>query len=166
MCVCLPGHVAIEIDLSDVAAGAKERGKWRQRRRQTQGGKWRWRRRWTRGFSQWQYSHYFQFIARKDKNIHVKCTLCPGDRCLSTSAKSMRNLSKHLTAQHGNAKLVAKDPARRSLDGVTQQPTLPKQAKLTNPGMQQVTVTQKEINRLVDSFIVEDMFPLSTIEQV
>lgn len=75
----------------------------------------------------------------------------------------MSNLSKHLSAQHGNTKLVAKDPARRSFEGVTEQLTPPKQAKLLSSlGAQQVT--QKEINRLVAGFIVEDMLPLSTIE--
>ena len=91
--MCLPGHVAIEIDLSDVAARAKE-GE-REMEMETEGG-----------FGQWRYSHYFQFIARKDKNICVKCALCAGDRCLSTSAKSVSNLSKHLSAQHGNTKLI------------------------------------------------------------
>lgn len=118
----------------------------------------------TGGFGHWRYSHYFQFIARKDKNISVKCTLCPGDKCLSTAANSMSNLSKHLSAQHGNTKLVAKDPAHRSFEGVTHhQPTPPKQAKLfSSLGAQQVT--QNEMNRLVAGFIVEDMLPLSTIE--
>uniref|UniRef100_A0A8C1TVX2 HAT C-terminal dimerisation domain-containing protein n=1 Tax=Cyprinus carpio TaxID=7962 RepID=A0A8C1TVX2_CYPCA len=106
----------------------------------------------------------FDFIARKDKNISVKCTLCPGDKCLSTAANSMSNLSKHLSAQHGNTKLVVKDPAHRSFEGVTHhQPTPPKQAKLfSSLGAQQVT--QNEMNRLVAGFIVEDMLPLSTIE--
>ena len=93
------------------------------------------------------YSHYFQFKARKDKNIQVKCTLCPGARCLSTSAKSMSNLSKHWSAQHGNTKLVAKDHALWSSEGVDQQPTPPKQAKLfSSVGAQ---VTQKDLNRLL-----------------
>ncbi|XDV25909.1 hypothetical protein PO909_029735 [Leuciscus waleckii] len=133
VCACL-GTVAIEIDLSDVAAGAKERGKWRWRRRQ--------------GVSASGDIHItFKFIARKDKNIRVKCTLCPGDKCLSTAANSMSNLSKHLSAQHGNTKL----------------PTPPKQAKLfSSLGEQQVT--QNEMNRLVAGFIVEYMLPLSTIE--
>ena len=96
--MCLPGHVAIEIDLSDVAARAKEG----ERETDTETG----------GFHQWRYSHYFQFIAQKDKNICVKRALCAGGRCLSTSAKSMSNLSEHLSAQHGNT----------SFEGVTQQP--------------------------------------------
>ncbi len=118
----------------------------------------------TGGFSQWRYSHYFQFIARKDKNIRVKWTLCAGDKCLSTSAKSMSNLSKHLSAQHGNTKLVARDPACRSFEGVTQQPTPPKQAKLFSTSLGAQQVTQKDMNKLVAGFIVEDMLPLSTIE--
>ncbi len=151
VCVCAcPGTVAIEIDLSDVACWCEGE---REMETETETG----------GFSQWRYSHYFQFIARKDKNIRVKCTLCRGDKCLSTAANSMSNLSKHLSAQHGNTKLVAKDPARRSFEGVTQQPTPPKQAKLfSSLGVQQVT--QNEMNRLVAGFIVEDMLPLSTIE--
>ena len=105
----------------------------------------------------------FQFIARNDKNIRVKYTLCPGDTFLSTAAKSVSNLSKHLSAQHGNTKLVAKDPARRSSEGIDEQPTLPKQAMLFSSVGAQKQVTQKDINRLVAGFIVEDMLPLSTI---
>ena len=49
-----------------------------------------------RSFAQWRYSHYFEFVAHNDKNIRVKCTVCPGDRQLSTSAKSMSNLAKNI----------------------------------------------------------------------
>ena len=50
----------------------------------------------------------------------------------------------------------------RSSEGVDQQPTTPKEAKLfSSVGAQ---VTQKDINRLVAGFIVEYMLPLSTIE--
>ena len=66
----------------------------------------------------------------------------------------MSNLSKHLSAQHGNTKLVAKD----------EQLTPPKQAKLFSSVGAQEQVTQKDINWLVAGFIVEDIFPLSTIE--
>ena len=157
MCV-LAWALLSEIDLSDVAAGACAARREMEMDMETP-------EKDIGGFGQWRYSHYFQFIARKDKNIRVKCTLCPGDKCFSTAATSMSNLSKHLSAQHGNTKLVAKDPARRSFegDGVTQQPTPPKQAKLSSSlGARQVT--QNEMNRLVAGFIVEDMLPLSTIE--
>jgi len=83
--------------------------------------------------------------------------------CLSTADNSISNLSKHLLVRHGNTKLGAKDPARQSFEGVTDQPTPPKQAKLCSSlGAQQVI--QNEMNRLVAGFIVENMLPLSTIE--
>lgn len=55
----------------------------------------------------------------------------------------MSNLSKYLSAQHGNT------PSRRSHEGVTQQPTTPKQAELFS--------TSQASCR-------EDMLPLLTIE--
>ena len=61
-------------------------------------------------------------------------------------------------------KTCAKDPARRSSEGVDEQPTPPKQAKLFSSVGAQKQVTQKDINRLVAGFIVEDMLPVSTIE--
>ena len=140
----LPEHVAIEIDLTLLLVRTGER------ETETETG----------GFGQWRYSHYFQFITRMDKNIRLKCTLCPGEKFLSTAAKSMSNLSKHLSAQHGNTKLVAKDPARRSSEGADEQPTPPKQAKLFSSVGAQKQVTQKDINRLVAGFIVEDMLPV------
>lgn len=76
----------------------------------------------------------------------------------------MSNLSKHLSAQHGNTKLVAKDPARRSHEGVTQQPTTPKKAELFSTSLGAQQLTQKDMNKLVAGFIVEDMLPLLTIE--
>ena len=76
----------------------------------------------------------------------------------------MSNLSKHLSAQRGHTKLVAKDPARRSSEGVNEQLIPPKRAKLFSSGGAQKQVTQKDINRLVAGFMVEDMLPLSTIE--
>ena len=53
---------------------------------------------------------------------------------------------QHLSAQHGNTKLVAKDLARRSSEGVDEQPTPPKQAKLFSSVGAQKKVTQKDIN--------------------
>lgn len=35
-------------------------------------------------FSSWKYRHYFDFISVKDDNIKVRCTLCAGDKVLST----------------------------------------------------------------------------------
>ncbi|KAL7403826.1 hypothetical protein ABVT39_005538 [Epinephelus coioides] len=110
----------------------------------------------------WRFSQYFQFICRKDKNISVKCTICLGNKRLSTAAHSMSNLS-NLANQHNNVKLVVKDPlaaaaAPRAVDG---QPPL--NAKLFSC-LGTVQVTQNELKKLVAGYIIEDMLPLSTIE--
>src|SRR4029434_5091876 len=52
-------------------------------------------------FGRWKYSHYFLFVSVKEKNITVKCNLCPGDKRLSTALDS--------TSQHEQVKLVARD---------------------------------------------------------
>ena len=58
-------------------------------------------------FSKWKYRHYFNLLEVKGKNLHVKCTLCPGAKCLSTSVVSNSNLMKHLSTAHTSTKLVA-----------------------------------------------------------
>ena len=120
----LPVYVAIEIDLSRVMLLLVRTGE-REMETETETE--------TGGFGQWRYSYYFQFY----------------NTFLSTAAKSMSNLSKHLSAQHGNTKLVAKDPACRSSEGVDEQPTPPKQAKLFSSVGAQMQITQKDINRLI-----------------
>ena len=60
-------------------------------------------------FSKWEYIHYFNLLEVKGKNVHVKCTLCPRVKCLSTSGVSNSNLMKHLSTTHASIKLVAKN---------------------------------------------------------
>lgn len=40
-------------------------------------------------FGLWKYAHYFQFVNEKEKNITVKCTLCVGEKLLSTAKKDL-----------------------------------------------------------------------------
>lgn len=71
-------------------------------------------------FARWTFSHYFQFIKEKDKNIIVKCNLCvcATPRELSTSKNSTSNLKKHLDRCHGNTKLTERAGAeKRKNDG-------------------------------------------------
>ncbi len=56
-------------------------------------------------FMRWTYSHYFQFVKEKDKNI-VKCNLCVTPRVFSTSRNSTSDLKKHLDRCHTNTKLT------------------------------------------------------------
>ncbi len=107
-------------------------------------------------FEGWRYSHYFEMIENKRKNLSVRCTLCPGSKLLSTAVNSTANLTKHLRAKHANIKLVAQDP--RGNDG-TSSPTPHKQQKLHFH-----QVSKKELDKLVASFIVEEMLPINTVE--
>ncbi|KAL1268767.1 hypothetical protein QQF64_034130 [Cirrhinus molitorella] len=75
-------------------------------------------------FDGWRFSHYFEYVQRKENNLTVKCTLCLGRKLLSTAYNSTSNLKKHLERQHGHIKLVAK---RRS--DMNEQPR--KQQKLS-----------------------------------
>ena len=80
-------------------------------------------------FEGWKYKHYFTFMTRKDKNIYVRCRLCPNKKMLSPGSSP---------------------------------PSAPpsKQPRLA---FQQGT-SKSEVNRLVASYIVEEMLPFSTVE--
>ncbi|KAK0144052.1 putative AC9 transposase [Merluccius polli] len=104
-------------------------------------------------FEGWKYSHYFELVETKGRNISVRCTLCPGEKLLSAAANSNANLTKHLNGKHASMKLVAQDP--RGKDG----PSPNKQQKL-----QFHQVSKKELDKHVASFIVEEMLPINTVE--
>uniref|UniRef100_A0A8C6LRB2 BED-type domain-containing protein n=1 Tax=Nothobranchius furzeri TaxID=105023 RepID=A0A8C6LRB2_NOTFU len=57
-------------------------------------------------FFSWKYGHYFEFLSAKDFNIKVRCTLCVGEKVLSTFKNTTSNLKKHLESQHGTVKLT------------------------------------------------------------
>ncbi|KAL2101773.1 hypothetical protein ACEWY4_003534 [Coilia grayii] len=111
----------------------------------------------TTTFEGWRFAHYFEFVERKGRNVTIRCTLCPGQKLLSTAVNTTSNLSKHLQRQHANTKLVAKD--NRSDATVEFMPTPNKQQKLDFH-----QVTKAESDRLVASFIVEKMLPVNTVE--
>ena len=113
-------------------------------------------------FTGWMYSHYFEFVKEKEKNILVKCKLCrpvPGRKAkeLSTSKISTSNLKKHLDTVHPDTKLNKK---RDEEDTSTPKP---KQQKLDfSARVERLDV--REVRRLVAEYVVEDMKPLSTVE--
>ncbi|KAL3981353.1 GON-4-like protein [Sarotherodon galilaeus] len=61
-------------------------------------------------FFSWKYGHYFEFLSTKDFNIKVRCTLCVGEKVLSTFKNTTSNLKKHLESQHGTVKLTERVP--------------------------------------------------------
>ncbi|KAI9541246.1 hypothetical protein NQZ68_032250 [Dissostichus eleginoides] len=66
-------------------------------------------------FEGWRYAHYFEFVRRIDRNVTVRCKLCPGQKLLSTAVNTTSNLNKHLQRTHAKVKLIAKDPKPRIL---------------------------------------------------
>lgn len=63
----------------------------------------------------WKYRHYFSLMEVKGKNVHVRCTLCPGPKTISTTITSNSNLLKHLKAFHGTTTLVVSPLAAASV---------------------------------------------------
>ncbi|KAL3052984.1 hypothetical protein OYC64_005503 [Pagothenia borchgrevinki] len=111
-------------------------------------------------FEGWRYAHYFEFVRRIDRNVTVRCKLCPGQKLLSTAVNTTSNLNKHLQRTHAKVKLIAKDPRTQSEDVVSAPPPTLKRHKLEFGG----PVTKAEMDRLVASFIVEVMLPICTVE--
>ncbi|KAI9543617.1 hypothetical protein NQZ68_008664 [Dissostichus eleginoides] len=52
-------------------------------------------------------------MLRIDRNVTVRCKLCPGQKLLSTAVNTTSNLNKHLQRTHAKVKLIAKDPEPR-----------------------------------------------------
>ncbi|KAL3063732.1 hypothetical protein OYC64_000130 [Pagothenia borchgrevinki] len=73
-------------------------------------------------FEGWRYAHYFEFVRRIDRNVTVRCKLCPGQKLLSTAVNTTSNLNKHLQRTHAKVKLIAKDPRTQSEDVVSALP--------------------------------------------
>ncbi|KAI2647786.1 E3 SUMO-protein ligase ZBED1 [Labeo rohita] len=115
-------------------------------------------------FSSWKYSHYFEFVSAKDDNIKVRCTLCAGDKVLSSFKNTTSNLKKHLESQHATVKLSERVPPggakQRAVTAAEGLPP-PKQQKLdfsTKP------VSGGELKKLVGQYVVEEMLPLNTVD--
>lgn len=121
-------------------------------------------------FCSWKYSHYFEFISVKGKNIIVRCELCGGTKTFSTAKNSTSNLLKHLKGQHTTVKLIKKVPSdetnaststvESSASGC---PSPTKQQKL-DFSRPTPTVSGEDLNKLVAGYIVEDMLPISTVD--
>uniref|UniRef100_A0A3Q4G1F6 BED-type domain-containing protein n=1 Tax=Neolamprologus brichardi TaxID=32507 RepID=A0A3Q4G1F6_NEOBR len=92
-------------------------------------------------FFSWKYSHYFEFLSTKDFNIKVHCTLCVGEKVLSTFKNTTSNLKKHLESQHGTVKLTESH-----------------QKVLHHPN------NKSWILKLVAQYIVEEMLPINTVD--
>lgn len=57
--------------------------------------------------AKWKYSNCFEFMTCSDKNIIVKCKLCPRGKKTTDPTTGTSNLLKHLSLQHCHVKLEA-----------------------------------------------------------
>uniref|UniRef100_A0A669BQA6 BED-type domain-containing protein n=1 Tax=Oreochromis niloticus TaxID=8128 RepID=A0A669BQA6_ORENI len=117
-----------------------------------------------RSFFSWKYGHNFEFLSTKDFNIKVRCTLCVGEKVLSTFKNTTSNLKKHLESQHGTVKLTERvppsGPKQRAVTSA-EGPTPPKQQKLDFGAK---PVSDEELKKLVAQYIVEEMLPINTVD--
>lgn len=111
-------------------------------------------------FAKWKYSNYFTFLTQADKNITVKCKLCPGEKKLSAAINSTSNLLKHLTRQHRRT-LLSDPSSSSSTDNTAATPA--KQVKLDFTSAVQ-KVSEGELKKMIAGYIVEEMLPLRTVE--
>ncbi|CAI5669815.1 unnamed protein product [Oreochromis niloticus] len=115
-------------------------------------------------FFSWKYGHYFEFLSTKDFNIKVRCTLCVGEKVLSTFKNTTSNLKKHLESQRGTVKLTERvppsGPKQRAVTSA-EGPTHPKQQKLDFGAK---PVSDEELKKLVAQYIVEEMLPVNTVD--
>uniref|UniRef100_A0A3B4ERU9 BED-type domain-containing protein n=1 Tax=Pundamilia nyererei TaxID=303518 RepID=A0A3B4ERU9_9CICH len=115
-------------------------------------------------FFSWKYGHYFEFLSTKDLNIKVRCTLCVGEKVLSTFKNTTSNLKKHLESQHSTVKLTERvppsGPKQRAVTSA-EGPTPPKQQKLDFGAK---PVSDEELKKLVAQYIVEEMLPINTVD--
>ena len=113
-------------------------------------------------FSSWKYRHYFKFVSAKDGNIKVSCTICVGEKVLSTFRNTTSNLKKHLESQHSTVKLIEQvPPGAKQRAASAGGPPPPKQRKLDFGSK---PISGGELNKLVGQYVVEEMLPLHTVD--
>uniref|UniRef100_A0A3B4FBI5 BED-type domain-containing protein n=1 Tax=Pundamilia nyererei TaxID=303518 RepID=A0A3B4FBI5_9CICH len=94
-------------------------------------------------------------------DIKVRCTLCVGEKVLSTFKNTMSNLKKHLESQHGTVKLTERVPPKQRAVTSAEGPKPPKQQKLDFGAK---PVSDEELKKLVAQYIVEEMLPIKTVD--
>lgn len=110
-------------------------------------------------FSSWKYKDYFDFISVNDGNIKVRCTLCPGEKVLSTFKNTTSNLKKHLDKQHATTSLKERAPP-----GVKEKDMVGPSPKQMRLDFEAKPTSGAELNRLVGRYVVEEMLPVNTVD--
>ena len=121
--------------------------------------------------TRWKYKHYFVVMNEDSKNFRARCTLCVGNKTLSSAKNTTLNLMKHLNSVHKNTELVAKEVEKpqekrkqrseTDSDYSTGEPK--KQCTLPAVLNRRFIPTNKMQSSLAE-YIIEDMWPLFTVE--
>jgi len=120
-------------------------------------------------FDGWNYKHYFVLLNEDAKNIRVRCTLCAGNKTLSSAKNTTSNLKKHLKSVHKNSELVAKEverpdrKRRRESDADLNDGGSKKQCTLPTV-LNKRSISADKMRSLLAEYVIEDMRPLSTVE--
>lgn len=121
-------------------------------------------------FHGWKYKHYFVLVSEDAKNIRVRCSLCVGNKTLSSAKNTTSNLRKHLNSVHKNAVLVAKEvpkpekrKRRNETDGDGNNGEPKKQCTLPTV-LNRHSIPANKLRSLLAEYVIEDMRPLSTVE--
>ena len=121
-------------------------------------------------FHGWRFKHYFKIVEEGDKNIQVRCTLCPGNKTLSSARNTTSNFKTHLDRVHKTLKLVAKESPQANLRGPKRKKVSDEQQSAEgSQSKKQCTLSNNNIpltrlRNLLSQYVIEDMQPLSTVE--
>lgn len=116
-------------------------------------------------FDHWMHRYHFTFRETRGRNITVQCNLClPTIKLLSTAKDTTSNLKKHLERKHSLVyrKKTSKDEPSNSGHQTSELgPSDVKQPKMDHT----LYTSQSKLNVLIFNFIVEDVQPISILEQ-
>ena len=122
----------------------------------------------TATFHGWKYSHYFVIIEEGEKNLRVRCTLCPGNKTLSSARNTTSNFKKHLNTVHKHTVLVEKEVQGPNERGKRKRPDDSEASEMSQPKKQctlvGMGVPSTRLRNLLSEYVIEDMLPLSTVE--
>ncbi|XP_056606530.1 zinc finger BED domain-containing protein 4 [Triplophysa dalaica] len=116
-------------------------------------------------FDHWLHKNNFTFRESRGRNITVQCNLClPTIKLLSTAKDTTSNLKKHLERKHSlqfKKKLSKDEPSNSGHQVPEFGPSDTKQPKMDHT----LYTSQSKLNALIFNFIVEDVQPISILEQ-
>ena len=121
-------------------------------------------------FHKWKFSHYFVIVNKGEKNLRVRCTLCPGNKTLLHAQNTTSNFKKHLETVHKHTVLVEKEVPGSNTRGKRKKPEDSEASETSQPKKQCTLVgtgvPSTRLRNLLSEYVIEDVLPLSTVESV